>query len=174
MKPIIFNSEEIRAILEKRKTQSRMPIEPQPTWSGRGSQCFTNWKFPKTPAVMLGNEKDLLPFCPWKVGDKFKIELPLRETCYECGYTYKDKKIHNDHRLCSIYKITLEITDIKVERLQDISEEDITSEGIRLPDCVDITFRSFFIHRWNSTHKKYPWENNNWVWVRTFREVSNG
>jgi hypothetical protein len=93
-------------------------------------------------------------------------------------------------------RIWLEITDVGVERLQDISEEDAKSEGINEPcwerkgdgGCSIITVadqRSFtmlgeigdyatgFKALWNQINgDKYTWEDNPWVWVVSFRVLS--
>lgn len=67
-------------------------------------------------------------------------------------------------------RITLEITDVRVERVQDISEEDAVAEGIALGDDEIIpTFRKL----WDSINGKGPhnWDANPWVWVYEFRKL---
>lgn len=81
-------------------------------------------------------------------------------------------------------RITLEITDVRVERLQEISINDIQAEGV-MPDGVvfepgkrypvkalDATLVLWKI-RWDvlNTKRGYSWESNPWVWVVTFRKV---
>lgn len=92
-------------------------------------------------------------------------------------------------------RITLEITDIRVERLQDISEEDALKEGSFLQKCPcpemqkiklnpkniwDVAFKQTgchvhgqeFKHLWDSINdKKHPWKDNPWVWVVEFRRI---
>jgi len=71
-------------------------------------------------------------------------------------------------------RITLEITDIRVERLQEISFDDIYAEGIRLEDREGESVanrQSAFLDLWNSIHKKeYRWEDNPFVWVIGFKK----
>lgn len=76
-------------------------------------------------------------------------------------------------------RITLEITDVRVERLQDISEEDAKAEGV-VPfvrdeegDCwTDGKYRTAFNYLWESINgKRAPWSSNPWVWVISFRRV---
>lgn len=81
-------------------------------------------------------------------------------------------------------RITLEITGVRVERLQDISEEDVSAEGI--PACLDcdayIDLHRNDIQHWDEADyaalwdsingKTYPWSSNPWVWVISFRRVS--
>ena len=73
----------------------------------------------------------------------------------------------------SASRITLEITNIRVERLQEISNEDSLSEGIAIPDePVHFAPREYFKILWNNINsKKYPWSSNPWVWVIEFKKV---
>jgi len=86
-----------------------------------------------------------------------------------------------------VSRITLEITNIRVERLQEINEEDAKREGIGEKDTVTVsefttkTYRRAFeiywdnMHtgRWkNKTHKEGSrWQDNPWVWVIEFKRV---
>lgn len=83
-------------------------------------------------------------------------------------------------------RILLEITSVRVERLQDISEEQIQAEGIgghefgcRQPydqdgaplcDCGSISYEESFQRLWNSTGG--DWNANPWVWVVEFKRVT--
>lgn len=88
-------------------------------------------------------------------------------------------------------RITLEITDVRVERLQDISEEDAKAEGSYLGRCpcmprgqdktpLDRMFSLEWCHihgtefrrLWNSINGEVSWESNPWVWARTYRRVT--
>lgn len=74
-------------------------------------------------------------------------------------------------------RIDLEVTEIRVEQLQEITEEDCLREGItrQLASSMGIAVSPFqikdtFKNFWNSTKgKKHPWESNPWVWVITFK-----
>jgi len=80
-----------------------------------------------------------------------------------------------------VSRIDLEVTNIKkVERLQDISEEDAIREGSQLPcsllpkSCQQgvMTERQQFSRIWDSINgKKYPWNSNYWVWVISFKRI---
>lgn len=69
-------------------------------------------------------------------------------------------------------RITLEITNIRVERLQEISykEEEAQKEGVDMYEDR-LSFVAEFIDLWNSLNPKYPWESNPWVWVLEFTKV---
>jgi hypothetical protein len=72
-------------------------------------------------------------------------------------------------------RIFLKVTDVRVERLQDITEEQAYKEGTTLPS-PRANYVNSFISLWNSTVKnqdidKYGWEANPWVWVIEFERV---
>jgi hypothetical protein len=73
-------------------------------------------------------------------------------------------------------RIQLEITNIRVERLQNITEEDATAEGCDLPAVEGMSFkfnaRHNFRHAWDSIYKN--WDQNPWVWVIEFKRVQAG
>jgi hypothetical protein len=77
-------------------------------------------------------------------------------------------------------RITLELTDVRAERLHDITEEDARAEGVtpfrKDPegDCwSDGTHRTAFEFLWNEIHGWSPnaWEQNPWVWRLAFRRI---
>lgn len=87
-------------------------------------------------------------------------------------------------------RITLEVTEVRVERLQDISDEDVRAEGALRPATnletgqdgywsgkaaearFVLTRREAFAGLWNSIHGKDAWDANPWVAAITFRPVS--
>lgn len=79
-------------------------------------------------------------------------------------------------------RITLEITSLKAERLQEITLPDIVLEGVDIPsEYRGITnptgkfyaIRQLFEDLWDSLNAKrgHPWDNNDWIWVIGFRMV---
>ena len=70
-------------------------------------------------------------------------------------------------RDCS--RILIEILSVRVERVQDISEEDAKAEGIQKVEPGEIFFD--FIGLWNSINEKRGagWNANPWVWVIEFK-----
>ena len=146
-RPIIMGAESVRAILEGRKTQTRRVIKPQPKFIGAPNVPF------KTDDA---NPKGIIN-CPYgNVGDR----LWVRETVFfETFHQQSDEELERDgfnpnigvwvyradnHDYPTITanwtspmfmpreasRITLEITDIRVDRLQDITEDDALAEGI--------------------------------------------
>ena len=70
-------------------------------------------------------------------------------------------------------RLTLELTDVRVERVQDIGDDDCKSEG-----CVQIIPeypRNQFRDVWDSINAKrgYGWEKNPWVWAITFKKLES-
>lgn len=82
-------------------------------------------------------------------------------------------------------RITLEVTKVRVQRVQDITEADAVSEGV-VQECnghrlypgtgaarARETARQAFVRLWDSLNRKrgYSWESNPWVWAITFRRL---
>jgi hypothetical protein len=68
-------------------------------------------------------------------------------------------------------RITLGITGIRVERLQEISQRDCLEEGLDLLGWKLPTRK--YQELWDSINgKKYPWSSNPWVWVLEFRRMN--
>lgn len=78
-----------------------------------------------------------------------------------------------------VSRINLEITDVRVERIQDISEEDAEREGVfpnaREFDAIFGRYSSAFKKLWNSLNEKrgYGWDVNPWVWIITFKKIGD-
>jgi hypothetical protein len=150
-RPIIFNSEMVNAILEGRKTQTRRVVKPQPDEgfimmprrNKRGNTVWMEWK------SNIDGKTEIFSGLGW---DKWK-----------CPYG----KI-GDKLLAS--GITLEITNIRVERLQDISEEDAEKEGFGANPNISETHRAKdeFEHYWEIVLNK-DWKANPFVWVIEFK-----
>ena len=193
MKGIIFNTDMVKAVLEDRKTQTRRVIKPQPMGSLIQDEenaliwadCVTQPSTPNSPPE--GLEVDYYK-CPYgKVGDR----LWVKETWAWSGMNrieYKAfpadgkdfrsvdrwKPAHHMHLQWS--RITLEITDIRVERVQVISacalQSDLWKEGLDFHMCNDDeSLTDVFVRVWNAMYGKDAWERNDWVWVITFKVV---
>jgi hypothetical protein len=68
-------------------------------------------------------------------------------------------------------RITLEITGVRVERVQEISEVDSIAEGTYPGGFATRRAKPFFRNAWNEA---YPgsWDRNDWVWVLEFRRIT--
>jgi hypothetical protein len=74
-------------------------------------------------------------------------------------------------------RLTLEVSGVRVERVRDISDEDVMAEGVEPDRCTDHprgVYYTAFAPRWDAIYGKKPgqdWASNPWVWVVEFRRV---
>ena len=203
-KPMLYNTEMTIAIVNYRKKATRriakgiIPFDDHCEYFNvfkRGE-----WSGPLT------KEQVIEEYAPCKVGDY----LYVRETwsfwpCWDCdAYCNGCRTFYNNLNGCFVYRtqkcktpygekwhpsihmpkeaarIFLRVTDVRVERLQDMTLEDFLSEGVVLrpeafndPENAYQQAKRIFIGIWDSTTNelKYKWENNPWVWVIGFEKV---
>lgn len=109
--------------------------------------------------------------------------VPMTTTSHEQWSwfeSYKNATCPSIHMPRWASRILLEITDVRVERLQDISEEDAASEGApceigRLEAAIlgtQASYRKGFIRLWESDHGEGSWIENPWVWVIEFKRIN--
>jgi hypothetical protein len=178
-RPILFSGPMVRAILEGRKTQTRRIIKPQPT---------VFWNDGRQPVNLpYDRDNDRLIRCPY---GKPEDRLWVREThCkYGSGYIYRaDYGTHTPisdgvggpwkpsiHMPRVYSRITLEITGVRVERLQDITKADAMAAGVSSDMPIvwqsgDDTPRGMFGELWESINGPDSWAANPWVWLVEFR-----
>ena len=195
--PILFSTPMVRAILEGRKTQTRRVMSYQPDeeyTTVYGPEMYTQTLIDRNGEEQPGPEVfgvygyDWSLKCPYgQPGDR----LWVRETWLQDGdiYLYKadfGKGILSDswngHWKPSIHmprkasRLTLEIVNIRAERLQDISEEDARAEGAGWwqPIGKNKTYILDFGMLWNSINsaRGYGWDVNPWVWVVEFKRAA--
>jgi hypothetical protein len=250
MKPILFSTPMVQAILDDRKTQTRRVMKPQPPSNGECLEppCFDvtysiskngdpirylDFGFPENetesfcviPKFQLGDilyARETWRLVSWnwdnaEVVIEFKdgetvcfdiiseeqtqwlireVEFLIRKEIYvsidddteEMDWSGKPNpwkpSIHLP-KYCS--RIFLQVTDVRAERLQDISQEDCKAEGVWpaphrpasegctphennsiMQDCYKCAFKTL----WNSINaKKCPWDSNPWVWVYSFKKI---
>ena len=164
-RPILFSSPMVIALLDGTKTQTRRIIKPQPTkepWFDKGIQQWRSG---------ASNFK-----CPHgKIGDR----LWVRESCgntgfaivYKADYPFPDRMKWKPsiHMFRDDSRILLEITDIRIERLQDISDHDVFAEGC--PPNVDAEPRDIYMTLWEKINGSGSWAKNPWVWCISFRRI---
>lgn len=174
--PILFSGEMVRAILEGRKTQTRRVITVPVSDAHAGR--------PHSPMVKHnGDWYKPHEWSPYGVpGDR----LWVRET-WAKPYVNCDAVFRADYKGAGILKwkpsihmprwasrITLDVVNVRVERVQDISEEDARAEGIDDGWLVREQFpeaRIAYRYLWDSINAKrgYGWATNPWVWVIEFK-----
>lgn len=200
---LILSSAKVRALLEGRKTQERIPLKTQPLeviTKGAGT------KSPKPTRVINGHRSwcakytddpitGKMIYCRHgEIGDRLWVREALR--CDERGMYYDadgtliDKSLipNNLKRVaefCDPFhmprwasRITLEITNVRVERLQEISEADAKAEGVcdvgaGCETNVLGPHTALFQRGWNSLNARrgYSWESNPFVWVIEFKKL---
>lgn len=204
IKPILFNTEMVRAILEGRKSCTRRLVKPQPDEKHTYQLGFVTDSTEKKEVGCFGfaaNEyggsiQYVKPPYRYAPGDI----LYVRETWKKApnGYYYYEDWQRNDiadvtkwkpsiHMPKEAARIWLKVIDVRVERLQEISEDGAVKEGIYVANCKDCNAPfgcdacpdegyneiDEFVELWNITVKKsdidrYGWNANPWVWVIKF------
>ena len=211
-KPILFSTAMVLAILEGRKTQTRRVIK-NPINERHIDRLLADWPLSGLKELVDGvvsfeiqTDVDDSTVCKTKcpygnVGDR----LWVRETwAYldlgpeDGGYVYRASEngrawestddsfrwkpsIHMPRKAC---RLELEITDVRVERLHDISDADAIAEGIKPwkgeegqfcnylgHGYISLPPKSSFESLWHSINGKERWDANPWVWVVSFKPV---
>lgn len=200
-RPILFSAPMVRAILEGRKTVTRRAMKHQPPeghkWCGWivDSTCTkeigaASWGESSGPL----QRNSVYARCPYgKPGDR----LWVRETWARVGIAqapdqewvvYRESDNRTDyggpwkpgiHMFRRDSRILLEITEVRVERLQDISRADIRAEGLQCPpelasDDVSPNYRDWYPAAWRELWDSTGgnWSSNPWVWVVEFKRVT--
>ena len=195
-RPILFSGPMVKAILEGRKSQTRRVMKPQPI------KLPYDHIFPSGEHGLMSDTphqygSSMAHFCPYgKVGDRLWVRETLRRAESGTPTRYLDGcPVMRDGESIdwpfkrspwpSIFmprwasRISLEITGVRVERLQEITEEDAVAEGCELMvgvtagGCIGlVSARYAFRKLWDSINgKKYPWSENPWVWVIEFKRI---
>ena len=204
--PILFSGEMVRAILDGRKTMTRRVIKPQPVSIPEAKVAHANW-------IM---QNRTCPY--GQPGDRLWVRETWKPTRASCAIatgidgpgTYVRYRADDSRRTVahsmkcrgadrepwhpSIFmprwasRITLEITEVRVERVQDITAADAEAEGflsvsyrdapkgsIGFPAQVAVARIAIgqFAKYWDSLNAKrgYGWAANPWVWVISFKRV---
>lgn len=197
-KPILFNTDMVRAILDGRKTVTRRCVKPK-SKNAYGFYVLTN-KSDGSFAGVYDYDEDQNAFDKPQKQPAYKGDiLYVRETwgrysvCegvvpdiyYKAVGNAPDKIkwIPSIHMPKEAARIFLRVTDVRVERLQDMRYADCLAEGVRLNPIHEMDLsgdpliaREKFAGVWDSTVKKsdldsYGWAANPWVWVIEFERV---
>lgn len=178
MKSILFNTEMVRATLDARKTTIRRVVKKSTVDKfvlSQDGRLLGNFNA-DCPEWGTYPTIDDAPYCPGDI-------LYVRETwCQPAAHTFwykADSPVQNVLWRPSIHmpreaaRIFLRVTDVRVERLQDITDEQAEKEG-----CNDYTSTALgFFDVWDSTIKPkdrdlYGWDANPWVWGIEFERIN--
>lgn len=191
--PILFSGPMVRAILEGRKTVTRRVVTQATALEWLAPGMFT-------PAFVADPDNGLAPYQP---GDTLWVRERMRvigrgpvtrradqiRVRYEADGTESailpyPERLKGDPKIgkCLAYggyreaaRLFLRVTEVRVERLQEITEEDAVAEGVQVnPDApAALTDRTAFARLWDSLNAKrgFAWDSNPWVWVYRFERV---
>ena len=207
-RPILFSGPMVRAIMEGRKTQTRRLLAPQPevvdTRGIYGVKCYQWGKrqfWP--PGVQSASEPGTihpqswggskhLSFCPYgSPGDRLWVRETFRMGGSKAEYAADDYFTgERATRYSTLWRpsifmprclsrILLEVVDVRVQQLQQITEEDAIAEGcndrVLMGEAREGMAREDYRRLWDQINgKRAPWESNPWVWAVTFRRIEGG
>ena len=207
MKPIIMSAESVRAILDGRKTQTRRVVKPQPRDPRIGFHFSLDgiWLLERRgyENYAARSEDGMSITCPYTVGQRLWVRekwrpvymTPRPRTEELSVVQYADGSFNRDDwGGCKVgetwrspvtmprwaSRITLEVTGVRTERVQDITYDDILAEGWNSRTSEPITdgtagedARAWYIALWDSINARrgYPWISNPWVWVVEFKRI---
>lgn len=199
IKPILFNTEMVRAILNGRKSCTRRIVKPQQFVGMLPDKCKDG-----IPEEFLKGKKFMFkPYCdmtdtelintsykaPYQLGDILYVrETFIQAAAHIFWYKADDNSWISEglrwkpsiHMPKEAARIWLKVTDVRAERLQDITGLSVKKEGIEVDpkECAskfDFITELFLLFQrlWDSTIKKsdlnrYGWDANPYVWVIEF------
>jgi len=213
-RPILFNAAMVLALLEGRKTQTRRVVKPQPpantlqvsTWhhpdsdDGRGHRFYA-WA--DEPSDLHINADWCYPSPFGQAGD----QLWVKETIVKVGFSgehvysaykadehltvadawpWKRDQLNSIHCPRGLSRIDLEVTGVRVERLNRISEDDCYAEGIDTEGAAYNEGENYvnagspvpaarwaYATLWDQINGRGPhhWNANPWVWVVEFERA---
>lgn len=222
MKPILFNTDMVKAILDGRKTVTRRVVKPQPSkdYSAYAGYCQDEnkcaWESDEYGKGLHWAKPPYRPGDVLYVRETWQHVYNIDDTTDQCidgtgRYVYyadgdmpfshwidPDTGAHKEkmpwkpsiHMPKEAARIFLKVINVRVERLQEITEEWAVREGVNDPyDYQDPSYyeqphmqtleyyASAFAGLWDSTIKKqdlslYGWHANPWVWVIEFERIT--
>ena len=195
-RPILFSAPMVRAILAGTKTQTRRVLKAEPPpGAERVIRPFRDERLQWAATDPHDMEQGQLvlgeaPRCPYgQPGDRLWVretwarnEDQLSETRMDTSLVYRadgETRAQDNgtdlpwrpsiHMPRAASRITLEITGVRVERLQEISTADCWAEGIASSPDVDPVHE--YAELWESINGRGSWDANPWVWVLEFRKL---
>jgi hypothetical protein len=170
-RPILFQGAMVRALLDGSKTQTRRIV--------KGAAIdWISTPIGFNPQFVADAENRLCPY--GHKGDRLWVRETWRK--WPDGYAYR--ATHKDTELAdavhapwkpSIHmpraasRITLEITGVRIEHLQAISEVDALAEGIDQDTCQPV---AVYRELWESINGHASWDANPHVWVIEFKRIA--
>lgn len=198
-RPILFSAPMVRAILGGQKTQTRRIIKPQPDttledypyWHIGGFRLRKDAKNPlRSPYGVPGDRlwvretwspdhRDVYPNFPIVYrADGYPSDDDISGGMLETGDAMICRRTYfrwrpSIHMPRHASRINLEVTDVRVERLQNISEADALADGGWTYSACPIhkSPQRSFADLWESINGKGSWNVNPWIWALSFRKI---
>lgn len=201
IRPILFNGDMVIEILGNRKGITRRTVKfidgKNPNWTGYvkdGLVLYNGKNEPcnKKPPCQLGDILYVRETVWQKTAHTLEVDGETRgyflpefryaatDTKPEVGWNYSWAKRPSIHMPKIAARIFLKVTDVRIERLQDMTLDDFLAEGVVLrpeafndPENAYMQAKSLFVDLWDSTINTqqltlYRWDANPWVWVIAF------
>lgn len=190
-RPIIFSAPMVRALLDGRKTQTRRVAKIK--WEDGANPDFSGWRSeqvgPSHWQIIGGMGVGANIATPYAPGDRLYVREAHKLIDRHCDYRadWPEATQHLFRWRPSIHmprwasRLTLTVTDVRVQRLQEISEADAVAEGLETqPSPLGISSyycfgqiaysraKPAFSALWNSLHGPGAWDANPWVVALTF------
>lgn len=183
--PILFSGSMVRALLDGSKTQTRRVMSESHRYhfiegsgdlgicpyGATGDRLWVRESFWGCDAPGYGDQPCVVYDDEW-YGKEYR-PAEIRPWARKFG------RIPSIHMPRDCSRITLEIVDVRIERLNDCSHEDAEAEGIRflrdVPDADEtLTPRQLFMCLWDSINEDrgLGWDTNPWVWVIEFKRIA--
>lgn len=195
-RPILFSGPMVRAVLDGKKTQTRRVVKPEVTTAMALGHIESEWEacpYARQPGERLWvRETWALEDCGadgkrviWQADRAAAWVMPgdkLGEVFYLPSDYHPPRWRPSIHMPRWASRLTLEVTEVRVQRLQDISEEDARAEGVEAaPFCKvgrppGMEHIEAFEDLWQAINGERPgcsWEANPWVWAVTFQRTGS-
>jgi hypothetical protein len=199
-RPILFSAPMVRAILDGRKTQTRRVAKVPPQWSVPPARFYGGTfnrygcdqsESIKCPYGVPGDRLYVKEAWGYFGGDEYLYQRNKSSVGYRADHNGIDQ-IPGDRWRPSIFmprwasRLTLEITAVRVEQLNQINANDAKAEGVvfdpdktsipcaarAYPELNDAGHIGVYRNLWDSINgKKHPWASNPYVWCLEFRRV---
>lgn len=202
-RPILFSGPMVRAILSGQKTVTRRVMKPQPQKAPVDVvDGVPSWDSPTNYAGEVQMNTQHGKPCPYgKPGDRLWVreawaQINVAQAPGETWVVYRECDNRTDyggpwkpsiHMRRRDSRILLEVTGVRVERLQDITEDQAEAEGVEgcIPscpgpydehgnpecDCMNLTYVQSFQALWENIIGRKSWDANPWVWVMEFKRI---
>ena len=195
-RPIIMSAESVNALLSGAKTQTRRVVKPQPVDDGRAPVPFYPYPSVARSGMMVQN----IPARYGRPGERLWVKetwapRPLaapdapsvryRADCEGALATEEASGVRWTSPLFmprSVSRITLELTEVSIERLHDVTEDDALAEGYEFwrsamlqgeSERYSGAAREGYRVLWDklNAERGFPWTANPWVWVLSYTRL---